>query len=134
VLVELAVPGRAREHVPLLVGRWRQLVEPLLRDVDLALGGARVDLLDAVGGRLDEPRVGQRAEECLPREADDLTARPVGIDGEDAHDAVGDLGGRRGGGRGGRGGGRGNCAEGAGERGGEVEREAAQDARRDRHG
>jgi hypothetical protein len=137
VLVELAVPGRAREHVPLLVGRWRQLVEPLLRDVDLALGGARVDILEAVGGRLDELRVGERAEECLPGEADDLAARPLEIDGEDAHDAIGDLGGRRGGRggrRGGRGGGRGNCAERASERGVEVEREAAQDARRDRHG
>lgn len=134
VLVELAVPGRAREHVPLLVGRWRQLVEPLLRDVDLALGGARVDILEAVGGRLDEPRVGQSAKECLPREADHIAARPVGIDGEDAHDAVSDLGGRGGGGRGSRGGGRGNRAEGAGDRGGEVKREAAQGARRDCHG
>lgn len=131
VLVELAVSGRAREHVSLLVGRWWQLVKPLLRDVDLALGGARVDILEAVGGRLDEPRVGQSAKECLPREADHIAARPVGIDGEDAHDAVSDLGGRGGGGRGG---GRGNCAERAGDRGGEVKREAAQGARRDCHG
>jgi hypothetical protein len=134
VLVEFSVPGRAGEHVSLLVGRRRQLVEPLLRDVDLALGGARVDLLEAVGGRLDEPRVGERAEEGLPGEADHLAARAVGVDGKDAHDAVGDLGRCGSGGRGGRGGSRGDGAEGAGERRGEVEREAAQGARRDRHG
>nr|CAB3453946.1 unnamed protein product [Digitaria exilis] len=111
-----------------------RLVEPLLRDVDLALGGARVDVLEAVGGRLDEPPVGERAEKSLTGEANHFPARAVGIDGEDAHDAVGDLGGCGGGGWGSRGGGRGHGTEGAGERGGEVEREAAQGARRDRHG
>lgn len=65
VLVELPVPGGAGEDVALLVGGRRQLLEPLLRDVDLALGGAGVDVVQAVGGRLDELRVGESAEEGL---------------------------------------------------------------------
>lgn len=77
MLVELPVPGRAGEDVALLVGRRGELVEPLLRDVDLALGGAGVDLLEAVGLRLDEARVGERAEDGLAGQADHLAARAV---------------------------------------------------------
>lgn len=106
VLVELPVPGGAGEDVALLVGGRGQLLEPLLRDVDLALGGAGVDVVEAVGGRLDELRVGERAEEGLPGQADHLAARAVQVDGEDAHDAVRDLGGGGGGGGCGSGGGR----------------------------
>lgn len=102
MLVELPVPGRAGEDVALLVGRRGELVEPLLRDVDLALGGAGVDLLEAVGLRLDEARVGERAEDGLAGQADHLAARAVRVDGEEAHDAVGDLGGGSGRGGGGR--------------------------------
>jgi hypothetical protein len=49
--------------------------------VDLALGGASVDVLQAVRGRLDEPPVGESAEEGLPGQADDFAALAVGVDG-----------------------------------------------------
>lgn len=43
----------AFKDVLLVVGTRRDLFEPFLGDADLALGGASVDLFQAVGSRVD---------------------------------------------------------------------------------
>lgn len=132
VLVEDAVAGGAGEDVALLV-RWRgELLEPLLGDVHLALGRARVDLLQAVRRGIDEPRVRERAQEGLPGEPHHLAPVPVGVDREELHDAIRDLGWAGGDGGGRRdGGGGGGAGPGEYWRAGEVEGEATKC--RDRH-
>ena len=106
VLVENPSPGVPLEDVLLVVGARGELLEPLLGDVDLALGGAGVDLLQAVGGRVDQAGVGQGFEESVAGQAYHLPLLAVQIDGEELHDAIGDLlrGRRRRRGRGGGGG------------------------------
>lgn len=91
MLVENPSPGVPLEDVLLVVGAGREPLEPLLGDVDLALGGAGVDLLKAVGGRVDEAGVGQGLEERVAGKADDLALLAVRIDGKELHDAIGDL-------------------------------------------
>jgi len=57
VLVEDPGSGIPNEDVFLVVGARGKLVEPLLGDVDLAVGGAGIDLFQAVGVRVDQARV-----------------------------------------------------------------------------
>jgi len=57
VLVEDPGSGIPNEDVFLVVGARGKLVEPLLGDVYLAVGGAGVDLFKAVGVRVDQARV-----------------------------------------------------------------------------
>ena len=80
----------------------------------LALRRARVDVFQPMRRRIDHAAVGQRFEERVAGEADDLALLAGRIDGEELDDAVGDLFGA-GGGCGGDGGGGG--AEGEVERG-----------------
>ena len=94
MLVQNPIPRVPPQHVLLVVGRRRQLLEPLLGDVDLALGRAGVDLLQPVRRRIDHTAVGERFEESLARETDDLAFVSVGIDCEELDDSVGDFFGR----------------------------------------
>lgn len=57
VFVEDPGSGIPNEDVFLVVGARGKLVEPFLGDVDLAVGGAGVDLFQAVGIRVDQARV-----------------------------------------------------------------------------
>lgn len=58
VLVENPSPRVPLEHVLFVVGPWRELFEPFLRDIDLAFGRAGVDILEPVGGRVDQAALG----------------------------------------------------------------------------
>lgn len=53
VLIQNPIPRIPLQHVLLVVGSRRELLEPLLRDADLALGRAGVDVLEPVGSRID---------------------------------------------------------------------------------
>lgn len=101
------------QNILLIIGSRWQFIEPLLGDADLALGGASVDLLEAVGGRVDETAVGQSLEESLTGEAHDLPLFTVKVDSEQLNYSVGDFGG---GGSGSSGGGGGADEDGFGER------------------
>lgn len=48
VLIEKTIPLISLENILLIVGRRWKPLKPFLSDVDLALGGAGVDLLQAV--------------------------------------------------------------------------------------
>lgn len=128
MLVEDPIPGIPLENVLLVVGRRRELLEPLLGDADLALGRAGVDLFEAVGGGVDQVVVGEGFEEGVAGEANDLALLSVEIDGEDLDDAVGDFLGLRGGGGGEGGSDEGSGGGEAGDLGGELLN------RGDRHG
>lgn len=91
MLVELPIPGIPPEDVLLVVGLRRELLEPFLGDVDLALGGAGVDVFKAVGGGVDEVVVGESFEEGVAGEPDDLALLSIEIDGEDLDEAIGDF-------------------------------------------
>ena len=99
VLVEGSGSGIADEDVLLVVGARGELVEPLLGNVDLAVGRAGVDLLEAVGLRVDQARVYQRLQQGLTGQAHHLVLLTREVDRRQPHDAVRDL--LRGGGRGG---------------------------------
>ncbi|KAK3415151.1 hypothetical protein EUGRSUZ_H00712 [Eucalyptus grandis] len=117
VLVQNPSPRVPLQHVLLVVAPRGEPLEPLLRDVDLALRGAGVDLLQPVRRRVDEAAVGQGLQEGMPGEADDLALAAVDVDGEELDDAIGDLRGGDGGGGGGGGGRVGRGGGGPGEDG-----------------
>lgn len=91
VLVENPSPRVFLEHVLLVVCARRELVEPLLSDVDLALGGAGFDVLEPVGVRVDQAVVGQSLQEGAAGEAHYFALPAVDVDREELHDAVGDF-------------------------------------------
>lgn len=99
VLVKHTFPICHGEDVTLIIGRGGKLVKPILGDMDLALTGARVDLLKPMGRRVDQASIDQGAEECLPGEADDRVLAPLVIDGGKIHDPVGNFLGSSSGGR-----------------------------------
>lgn len=88
VLVEDACAIAALQHVFLVVGARRELIEPFLGDADLALGRAGVDILQAVGGRLDHPAVGQGLQQGLPRQPHHLALLALRVHREQLHDAI----------------------------------------------
>ncbi|GER57342.1 histone H2A 2 [Striga asiatica] len=91
VLVHLPIPRILPQHVLLVVRRRRQLVQPLLGDVDLTLGRAGVDLLEPVRGRIYQALVGQRLQKGLAREPHHLLPVAVRVDRQQLHDSIGDL-------------------------------------------
>lgn len=54
VLVENTVALVPLEYVLLIIRRFWKLLKPFLSNVNLALGGASLDLLQAMGGGVDE--------------------------------------------------------------------------------
>lgn len=96
MLVENPSPRIPLEDVLFIVRPRRKPLEPFLSNVDLALSGASVDLLQPVGSRVDQAVVGQGFEEGVTGKADDFPLLAVEIDCEKLDDAVRDfLGGRR---------------------------------------
>lgn len=91
VLVEGSGSGIADEDVLLVVGARGELVEPLLGNVDLAVGRAGVDLLEAVGLRVDQARVDQGLQQGLAGQAHHLVLLSHEVDRREPYDAVGDL-------------------------------------------
>lgn len=65
MLVKHTRPRVTLQHVLLVVGTRGKLLEPLLSDLDLALGRAGVDVLQPVRQRIDQAGVRERAEESL---------------------------------------------------------------------
>lgn len=91
MLVQYPSPSVPFEHILLVVGSGRELLQPLLSDVHLALSRTSVDLFEAVGVGINETGVGQGLEEGLAGETHNLALLAVGVDGEELDDAVGDL-------------------------------------------
>lgn len=81
VLVQNPRPGISFQHKLLVVRGRRQLLEPLLGDIDLAFGGAAFDIIQAMRFRVDEATVAKRSEQSLAGEAQDLALRSFVIDG-----------------------------------------------------
>ena len=96
MFIQNPMPLIPLQHILFIVSRRRQLSEPLFSDVDLALGGAGVDVLETMGGRIDEIVVAQGFEEGLTGETDDIALLAVEIVGYELHDSIGDLCGGRG--------------------------------------
>jgi uncharacterized membrane protein YgcG len=114
VLVEDACARVALQHVLLVVGARREPFKPFLGDADLALGRAGVDVLKAVGGRLDHPAVRQSLQQGLPRQPHHLALVAIRVHREQLHDAIRHFlrgGGGGGGGAGGGGGGGGGARD-----------------------
>ncbi|KHG03961.1 hypothetical protein F383_27617 [Gossypium arboreum] len=59
MLVQDTTPRIPYQHIFLIVGTGWKLLEPFLGDVDLAFGGASINLLEPVRRRIDQPDVSQ---------------------------------------------------------------------------
>ena len=81
MLVQNPRPRTSLQNKLLVVRPRRQPLEPLLGDVDLALGAAGLDIIQAVRFRVDEAAVAKGSEQSLAREAQDLALLPFVIDG-----------------------------------------------------
>nr|GMC50762.1 uncharacterized protein LOC109182507 [Ipomoea batatas]GMD23793.1 uncharacterized protein LOC109182507 [Ipomoea batatas]GME12778.1 uncharacterized protein LOC109182507 [Ipomoea batatas]GME21513.1 uncharacterized protein LOC109182507 [Ipomoea batatas] len=93
VLVQNPSPRVPLEHVLFIVGRWGELLKPLLSNVDLALSRTSIDLFEAVGSRVNQSMIGQRLKKSLAGEADHAALMAIGINGEEVHDPIGHLSG-----------------------------------------